>query len=145
MVKSDYPSGWQYHSLFLRETELMWGFFWPIYFNKNSLLVFSMIYKFITNFLFYFLTIALNQSMMECGCWCPLVFYWVVFFFVVKIIQLSFIIKWDQLEKIAYGNSYKVYYFLFKLTVLTLLDWLLFSSLNLSWINWKLKTDKCSY
>ena len=55
MVKSDYPSGWQYHSLFLRETELMWGFFWPVYFNKNSLLVFFYDYKSITNFLPYFL------------------------------------------------------------------------------------------
>ena len=103
LVKADYPSGWQYHNITvlpLREAELTWGLFWPIYFNKNSLLVFSMIYKFITNFLFYFLTISLNHSMMECGCWCPLVFYWVVFFFVVKIMQLSFmiIIKWDRLE-----------------------------------------------
>ena len=134
MVKSDYPSGWQYHSLFLRETELMWGFFWPIYFNKNSLLVFFYDYKSITNFLPYFL-----QS------------YWITTWWNMVVDVLLYSIMWFFFCSESYAgrfhnemgptekNSiqemlYKMYYSLFKLTVL---DWLLFSPLNLSWTNWK--------
>ena len=44
-----------------------------------------------------------------------------VFFFVVKIIQLSFIIKWEQLEKIAYGKFSQSILFPFQVDCLNII------------------------
>ena len=117
----------------------MWRFFWPIYFNKNSLLVFFYDYRFITNFLPYFLQAYWITTWWNMVADVQLYSIMWFFFFVVKVNAGRFHDhnKMGPTEKNSIQEIlYKMYYSLFKLTVL---NWLLFSPLNLSWTIWKYK------
>ena len=93
-------------------------------------------YKCITNFLPYFLHSYWITMWWNMVVDVPLYsIMWFFFFFCSESCAGRFHNKMGPTEKNSIQEMlYKMYYSLFKLTVL---DWLLFSPLNLSWTNWK--------